>query len=101
MFYSIFLELSHLDAIFLLIFLPDTCQTKASGFFLKEVAQVLTPSFFSVKVFTRLVRNFFEVSRSDSDMCFVSLLGLSDTAHANIASLFNCFLTRKRRNVES
>ena len=55
---TILLELSHLDAIFLLNFPPDTYRTKASGFFVKEIAQVLTRSFFTLKVFTRLEKEF-------------------------------------------
>ena len=38
-----------------------SCQTKAFGFFSKEIAEAITRIFFTVEVFMQLLRNFFEI----------------------------------------
>ena len=71
-FLHLWFELSHLDAIFLLSFLPDG----SVGFF-NKLLNLSHVFFFAVKAFMLLVRNFFEIccgNRNITSMCFVNSL---------------------------
>ena len=74
LFAPICLVLSHLNAIFLFSFLPD----ESVWVFSPRNCLTSHTQFFTLKVFTWLVRNFFSICRGYSDMCFVNLLGLRD-----------------------
>ena len=45
---------------------------EAFGFFSKQIAEVITRIFFTVKAFKQLLRNFFEICRSNSKICALS-----------------------------
>ena len=80
---SMFFGLSHLDAIFLLSFLPDG----SVWIFCKQIAEGITRNFFAVKAFTQLLMNFFETYCTNSNIMrfFDSLLFF---VHQNDTSSF-------------
>ena len=66
-----------MDAIFLLSFLPDEASGKNLGFSANKLLKLSHIFFFSVKPFTQLLKNFFEICRSNSNiMRFVNSLFL-------------------------
>ena len=50
-----------------------SCQTEASGFFSKQIAETITHIFFAVKAFTQLLRNFFEFAAAIVILCASSI----------------------------
>ena len=73
-------------------------RTEASGFFSKQIAEAITRIFFSVKAFTQLLRNFFEICCGNSTtMRFVdSLFLIYENDTSSFTKVKSCSYSKKQ-----